>query len=109
VAAPAVGPGTPVAGIGRQHLAEQAAAELQQPGPQDRPGRLQAGIAAAQDPGRLGSQPPYLGCLLRRDRVAGPLFSPSAREGPPVPDAGLASQIASLTSTIRSASNANSW
>jgi hypothetical protein len=37
---------------------EDPAAELQQPGPQDRLGRLQAGVAASQDPGRLASQPP---------------------------------------------------
>ena len=43
------------------------------------------------------------------ERVAEPLFSPSGAEGASVPAAGLASQIASLTSTIRSASDANSW
>ena len=82
---------------GQQQLPEHAAADLQQPGAEHRLRRLHAGIAA-----------PYLGRLLPGERVAEPLM-PSVPEGAPVPAAGLASQIASLTSTIRSASDANSW
>jgi hypothetical protein len=99
----------PVAGIGGQRLPEHAATELQQPGPQDGLGRAQAGIAAAQRPGRLSCQAAYLGGLLLRKGGEEPPFSPSGAEGSSRAADGLASQIASLTSTIRSASDANFW
>jgi hypothetical protein len=107
VPVPAVRAWTPVAGIGGQQLPQHAGPEFQQPGAERRLGRFQAGTAA-QSPGCLRGQPPYLCCLFPGERVAEPLFSPSVPEGAPVPAAGLASQIASLTSTIRSASDANS-
>jgi hypothetical protein len=109
VSVPAVHAGAPVARVGGQQLPEHAAAELQQPGAEHLLSRLHAGVAAAQGLGRLSGQPCYLGRLLLGERVAEPLFSPSGAQDEPVPAAGLASQIASLTSTIRSASDANSW
>jgi hypothetical protein len=110
VAAPAVHARAAVAGIGRQRLPEHAAAELQQAGPQDRPGRLQAGLAARR-PGGLGRQAAYLGGFLRRERRPEPPFSPPVPEGSPpaaAPAAGRASQIASFTSMICSAVAVNS-
>jgi hypothetical protein len=55
VAAAAVHARSPVARIGGQRLPEDAAAELQQPGPEHRLGCLQA-VPAAQRPGGLGRQ-----------------------------------------------------
>ena len=104
---PAARAGARVTGVGRQQLPEDASSELQQPAAQYRLRRLRAGTTAAQGPGRSSGQPPYLCCLLRGERATEPLFSPSVPEGALAPTAGLASQIASLTSTIRSASAAN--
>ena len=44
--------------VGGQDLAQQAAAQAQQPGPDHLLCGPQACIAAAQDPGRLAGQPP---------------------------------------------------
>jgi hypothetical protein len=46
-----------VAPVGGQQLLQHAPAQPQQPGPDHLLRRLQAGIAAAQDPGGLGGQP----------------------------------------------------
>jgi hypothetical protein len=46
-----------VAAVGGQDLFQHAPTQPQQPGPDHRLRCLQAGVAAAQDPGRLGSQP----------------------------------------------------
>ena len=48
---------SPVPAVGGQQLLQHAPAKPQQPGPEHRLRRLQPGITAAQDPGRLGGQP----------------------------------------------------
>ena len=48
---------SPVPAVGGQQLLQHAPAQPQQPGPEHRLRRLHPGIAAAQDPGRLGGQP----------------------------------------------------
>ena len=101
-------PRAAVAGIGGQQLLQHAAARLQHPGADYGPGRLHARVTAAQRPGRFRRQPAYLGGLVLRDRVAEPPFSPSGTEGASVPAAGLAWQIFSFTSAIRSLIAANS-
>ena len=112
MALPARHPRAVVARIGGQQFSQHAAAQLQHPGPDHRLRRLQAGVAA-QRPGGLRGQPPYLRGRLCLERVPEPLFSLPGREGPlsspaaPGGDAGLASQIASLTSAICSVSAAN--
>ena len=102
-----------VARVCGQQLCEHAAAELQHPSTDHGLRRLQARVTAAQRPGGLRGQPAYLGGLLLRERVPEPPFSPPGRErtsSPAAPggDAGRASQIASFTSAIRSASDVNS-
>jgi hypothetical protein len=67
MAAPAVRAGTAVTGVGGQCLPEHSAAELEQPGPQDRLGRLQS-VLAAQRPGCHTS--------IRDRRTGGSLASP---------------------------------
>ncbi len=100
-------PRAAVAGIGGQQPSQHAAARVQHPGADHRLGSLHARAAAAQRPGRLGGQPPYLGGLLPRERIAEPPFSSSGAEGASVPAAGLASQIFSFASAIRSLIAAN--
>jgi len=46
-----------VAAVGGQQLLQHAPAQPQQPGPEYRLRGLQPGVAAAQDPGRLGGEP----------------------------------------------------
>jgi hypothetical protein len=46
----------PVPAVGGQDLAQHAPAQAEQPGPEHRLRCLQAGIAAAQDPGSLGGE-----------------------------------------------------
>ena len=104
---------TAVARVSGQQLCEHAAAELQHPGADHGLRRLQACVTAAQRPGGRRGQPAYLGGLLLRERVPEPPLSPPGRERPSSPaapggDAGRASQIASFTSAIRSASDVNS-
>ena len=101
-------PRAAAAGIGGQQLFQHAAAQLQHPGADHGLSRLHARVTAAQRPGRFRRQPAYLSGLLLRDRVAEPPFSPSGAKGESVPAAGLASQIFSLTSAIRSLTAANS-
>ena len=66
--------------------------------------------ASVQRPCRHGGQAFYLGGGVRRERLAEPPFSPdgSPRGTPASPATGLASQIASFTSTICSLSAAKS-
>jgi hypothetical protein len=106
----AVRPRAAVAGVGGQQLAQHAAAQFQHPGAEHRLGGLQPRTVAAQRPGGLGGQPAYLGGLLRRERRAEPPLSPAgpAGEKGAAEVTGLASQIASFTATICSASAANS-
>jgi hypothetical protein len=54
---PARDAGASVAPVGGQDLAQQGAAQPQQPGADDLLGGPQPGIAAAQGPGCLASQP----------------------------------------------------
>ena len=100
-------PRAALAGVGGQQLPQHAAAEFQQPGAEHRLGGLQPALAA-QAPGRLGGQPPYLGGLRFRERGEEPLFSPSGTGGACVPATGRVSQIRSFTSTICSTAAVNS-
>ena len=110
---PAVCPGAPVSPVGGQQRLQQSRAELGQPGAQRDLGGLQAPAAGQAAGGRCG-QPCYLpggvGGESRLDLRAEPLFCPSAGGACPASaGTGRASQIASFTSTICSASVANSW
>jgi hypothetical protein len=100
---------SPVAAIGSQQRLQQPAPELGQPRPQRQLHRLQASPVRQRGGHRRG-QPPYLGGRVGGERLAEPLFCPSgARAWPPLrAGTGLASQIASLTSTICSLSATNS-
>src|SRR5258708_6723241 len=85
--------------------------QTEQPGPDHLLSGLQAGITAAQNPGRLGGEPGYLGCPLLRERVPEPPFPPPVRgeASPPTPPGrtGRAEQIASFTSVSRATRSLN--
>ena len=108
VAGPAVRPRAAVAGIQPQQVFQQPRAQLDHRRPECQFHRLQA-LACAQRPRRQGGQAPYLGRGLLRERLAEPPFSPAGPAGgcPAAGVTGLASQIASFTSTICSLSAAN--
>src|SRR5262249_45611066 len=109
VAVPAACARAAMPGIHSQQVFQQAAAQLQHRGADHQLHRLQA-LAGCQRAGRLDGQGRYLGGDLRRERLAEPPLSPAGPAGePPAADVtGLASQIASLTSTICSQSAVNS-
>ena len=112
VPGPAVRPRAPVSPVGGQQRLQQPRAELGQPGAQRHLRGLQPAAGQAAGGGR--GQPRYLGGgvggELRLDLRAEPPLCPSAGGTcPACAGTGRASQIASFTSTICSASVANSW
>src|SRR5258708_38171719 len=98
VPVPSRDPVAEVAAVGRQDIPEHDPAQTEQPGPDHLLSGLQAGITAAQNPGRLGGEPGYLGCPLLRERVPEPPFSPPVpvEASPPTPPGrtGRAERIA---------------
>jgi len=113
VAGPAVGARAAVAGIGGQQPFQQRTTQSQHRGADRQLHRRQA-LPGAQRPRGQRRPALYLGGELGLEPGAEPPFSPSASsraEPPPAAGAetGLASQIASLTSTICSDSAPNRW
>jgi hypothetical protein len=108
VAGPAVHPRAAVAGVPPEQVFQQPAAQPGHRGPDRQLHRVQA-AAGSQRARRQAGQAPYLGGDLRRERLAEPPLSPAGAAGgsPAAGVTGLASQIASLTSTICSLSTAN--
>ncbi len=110
MACPAACPRAAVTVISGQQAFQQAAAQRGHGGADRQLHRLQA-TACAQRGRRQRGKALYLGGRLRRERLAEPPLSPagpassSAAEGV----TGLASQIASFTSTICWESSANCW
>ncbi len=106
---PAGGPRATVSGIGRQQRLRHQAPQPGQPGGKRQLRRFQV-LAAGQAVSRRRGQPLYLGGD-GGERLAEPPLCPSGGGAwPPCAGvAGRASQIASLTSTIRSVMAANSW
>jgi hypothetical protein len=110
MAGAAVHPRAAVAGVGGQQLLQQASAQPGHRGADRQLGRFQALPAGGQRPRRHAGQALYLGGGLRRERRTEPPLSPDGSPGGWLAAAatGLASQIASDTSTICSLTARNS-
>jgi hypothetical protein len=105
----AAGARAAVPAVDAQQVLKQPAAQPQHRGADRQLHRLQP-APGAQHAGRVGGQARYFCGDLRLERSGEPPLSPAAPAGDPpaMPVTGLASQIASLTSTICSESAANS-
>ena len=108
VAGPAVRPRAAVAELQSQQVFQQPRAQLDHRGPDRQFHRLQA-TTCAQRLRRHRGQALYPGGDLLLERLAEPPLSPAgpAGDSPAAGGSGLASQIASFTSTICSLSAAN--
>ena len=106
----AVCPRAAVAGVGGQQLLQQTSTQPGHRGADGQFGRIQALPASPQRGRRSRGQALYRGGGLRRERRAEPPLSPDGSSGGSWPAAttGLASQIASDTSTICSLTARNS-
>ena len=102
MASPALHPGAAVAGVGGQQVLQHAGAEPGHGAADGQLGCLQGRPASGQRPCRRAGQALYLRGGLRRERRPEPPLSPAGPAGDRSADwpGGLASQIASLTSTI---------
>src|SRR5439155_18923657 len=109
VALPAVDPGSAVAGVGVQELLQQAGPQMQHRGADRQLRGFQALARGAQGASGPLGQLVYLRRELRLQLVAEPPFSSSVPAGGAAAavSGGRASQMASLTSTIRSDTCAN--